>query len=454
MREAKEKSGPGGPQRKYDRGYQQVSPPSVAEQLAALRRAIEAEEKQLAGLKSELTNPESEYAKAEAAFTAIDKRLEQKKKLIADKTGTPAEIKRAQDTLEDTKKLWSLARNRFDLQIDDRKTLNLQIATLEKKLKHEREAIKKLDGTASTAPKDDDEGTKQSPAPAVAATAPTDVATPADPAAASAPKPVVSLPGAKTDVVTANAAGSEQAAPAVAAREKKPVDRALVKAEKEAQVKSKAAKEAEQDEASITERLNVLKNSIALQQKSLETAQKLADNANETRNVLAQELQTRSLAGAPADMIQRTVEIAPAKPSRPFVKYRSDVRERSQELSRLQAELNRATRPADRGQEDRRGQGARVGGREPEDRGAPQPVRSPQRASVDLIDHGPKILAVLLAMLLLHWLTRQFSRRIVQVMSRAGLRGTEPTKSARPAPTRSSASSTTPSRSRSPSAAP
>ena len=56
---------------------------------------------------------------------------------------------------------------------------------------------------------------------------------------------------------------------------RKSVDKELVKATQDAEVKSKEAKEAEQDEASIIERLNVLRKSIALQQKSLETAHKI-----------------------------------------------------------------------------------------------------------------------------------------------------------------------------------
>ena len=70
-----------------------------------------------------------------------------------------------------------------------------------------------------------------------------------------------------------------------------------MKARHEAEVKAKAALDAEQDETSLTDRLDILKKSIALQQKSLDTTRKLADNANETHKTLADLLQVQDRCG-------------------------------------------------------------------------------------------------------------------------------------------------------------
>ena len=69
-------------------------------------------------------------------------------------------------------------------------------------------------------------------------------------------------------------------------------------------MKAQAAKEAEQEETSITERLEDLNKSIALQQKALETTRKIADNANETRKMLAEVLQAKSVAGHPPEKLE------------------------------------------------------------------------------------------------------------------------------------------------------
>ena len=95
---------------------------------------------------------------AEAAFNALDKRLEQKKKLLADAIANKRDTKALEASVAETKRLWSLARDRFELQIEERKTL-VQIATLENKLKRNREAKARLDGTAAP-PAKDDESTK------------------------------------------------------------------------------------------------------------------------------------------------------------------------------------------------------------------------------------------------------------------------------------------------------
>src|SRR5262249_28053680 len=56
---------------------------------------------------------------------------------------------------------------------------------------------------------------------------------------------------------------------------------------------------------------------------------------------------------------------------------------------------------------------------------------SPRNVLIWLIDHGPKMLAVLIAMLFLNWLARLVSRRIVTLVARGGLRGSKHEREAR-----------------------
>ncbi|MFO0959519.1 MAG: hypothetical protein U0800_19145 [Isosphaeraceae bacterium] len=129
--------------------------PSDAEQIAKLRRSIEATQKRLAELSTEVANPQSEYARqAEAEFQKVDEELERKKKALAaiPDDGTPAKGKaqaaKIQGDIQALEKSWNLAKDRFDLAIEERKTLKEQIGTLEEKLEGDREAYDKLSGTA------------------------------------------------------------------------------------------------------------------------------------------------------------------------------------------------------------------------------------------------------------------------------------------------------------------
>ena len=48
-----------------------------------------------------------------------------------------------------------------------------------------------------------------------------------------------------------------------------------------------------------------------------------------------------------------------------------------------------------------------------------------------LVDHGPRMLGVGLAMLLLSWMARFFSQRIVALVARSGFRGSKEEREAR-----------------------
>ena len=108
---------------------------------------------QLSDLTKESKDPESEYQKSLAEFDRIDKLLEERKKTKAtlEQQGNSAEAKALEAKLVDLQKIWTLAKSRSELEIDGRKTLELQITTLQDKLQRDRAALDKLIGTPAPA---------------------------------------------------------------------------------------------------------------------------------------------------------------------------------------------------------------------------------------------------------------------------------------------------------------
>ena len=128
---------------------------SDAERIAELTEAIDSDKEQLAALTTELGNPESEYAIAEREFRSLN---EQRDQLLEEFEEAKADSKTQSETLAkltsdvDTQTtLWRLAKERFDLAIEDRKTLKEQLYTLTHKLQQDQEALQLLtDGPQPT----------------------------------------------------------------------------------------------------------------------------------------------------------------------------------------------------------------------------------------------------------------------------------------------------------------
>ncbi len=324
-------------------------------------------------------------------------------------------------------KIWTLAKGRSELEIEGRKTLELQITTLQDKLQRDRAALDKLIGTPAPAAAGEPAKGETAPAgtplvqvsPAQAPPSPPPAPTP-KPAAAPTANPLA----ARLSVLIPTATPVQDPAAVAASppRDRKPNDQVLVKAEHDAEVKAKAALDAEQDEMSVTDRLEILKKSIELQQKSLDTSRKLAANAIETHRTLAEILNSKSVADTPPDQLERLVKKTKEAEDE-LVKYSAEVRSRSEELDRLQsqrASLLSQQMDAKKKAEAKQHESA-AAAEKVQDLQNPFTLRN---ILLWLIDHGPRILAVVLAMVLCRWLTRQFSRRFVQVMAHAHHHGT------------------------------
>ena len=203
----------------------------------------------------------------------------------------------------------------------------------------------------------------------------------------------------------------------------------MIKALGVEKAEAKAVREAEAKTQSITERIADLDEDIALEQKMLATAHKQADNAHAARAALAEQLRTRSVGGATRDELHELARNSQDAEQRAML-AQSEVRQLSARLDELQSQraglFAQQLAARDKAQaEERRLSEAQGRVRELENPFAPRNVLH------WLIEHGPKMLGVALAMLVFTWLVRVFSQRIVTLLARGGFRGTREEREAR-----------------------
>src|SRR5712691_2205497 len=122
---------------------------SDAERIADLRQTVEAEQARLKELEAESNDPASEYAKAENDFRELNRELDQKResleKLKAD--GQSAAAVALEKELVSIEKQRKLAKERFELALEERKTRRDETATLRRKVQLDQEALDELTGT-------------------------------------------------------------------------------------------------------------------------------------------------------------------------------------------------------------------------------------------------------------------------------------------------------------------
>lgn len=257
-----------------------AAPPSDAERIAQLRRAIAEGETQIGEIKGRLEDPGSEYALAGNAFTDIDGKFAEAKKVVETLRGEgkAREAEAAETLVAELDKKRQLARERFDLAIEERKATQQQLATVERKLDTDRVMLERL-----VAPPPHAEKSPEAPG---ASSAPSERS--ADPAAGDSPTDP-SKAGAKGD--TASTSGGASEAPA------EEVSEELVEARREATSKQQEAKLAKEDARSLSDRLQQTKEDIALERRLLSTARQKSINAQKTRDALNADLQKRLTEG-------------------------------------------------------------------------------------------------------------------------------------------------------------
>ena len=385
--------------------------PSDAEQIASLQRTIASEEKRLQMLEADLANPDGEYAQADREFQELDGELKEKRDQAQEfrKAGKQIEAAALEKETKSIEKRWKLAKDRFELAIEERKTLREEIGTLKMKIQKDRTALDELTGAAE--PKESHDGDpKTSDRP--------DESSSEEVAGTGAGKhPTKSAGETDADEKSQTAQGEMKDGDS-----EEEVDEELMKAEADAQLKEEEAEEAQEEAQSIASRIADLQKIIAQEQKGLALARKQADLAMETQRALDEKLQKKQSEGGSADELEELRQgIVHAKQrydaARSEVTTSTDrLNDNRSELASLQQQQIIALQDAkEKRLEAETAQGAVEELRNP---------FAPRNMLKWLIDHGPKVMMYLIAMIALLQSAKIFSHRIIKLMAGATGRGT------------------------------
>ena len=378
---------------------------SDAERIARLQRSIEESEKRLNEIKAALDDPQSEYGKSESEFSGLDKELEARKKALQklESTGGSEEIAKAEKELEDLQQRWGLAKNRFDLAITERKTLQEQVSTLEQKIGQDRAALDKLKSPPSSQPAavaSPESGQGVAPAPVQPETTPAAKET-ATPAVAVSSPSATGAPPVETPA----------SAPVAA---EKPASKELQAAQEKAQVKETEARTAEEKLRSITARIEKARTSLELAKTNLRTAHLQVENADETRRMLSDQVQKRSNAGAPqAELNELWGQLSETRQ-----RYRNEkmkATQYSEEVEKWQEEVNRVQREHIEALEEAELTREQADAANKELEHIRNPF-APQNLMKWGVEHGVMIGGILIGMFVLLWLARVLEKRIVKLM--------------------------------------
>lgn len=386
-------------------------PPSEAERIAHLQHAIETSRKYLDSLNTQLKDPKSEYNRAEKRFQAVDTEREQARQAIQDlkAAGKLAEAAAREAALKELEERWQQDRDRFNLAIKERKTLQENIAAESRKLQEDQRVLDRLSGaapanTSATA----NASVQPSAAPAVKSAPPST----GTPSLLPLPETPFSLASSALESTTASAPAAS-GAPAA-----DHISREVERAKEEARVKEEAAKKAESKAQSITERLNALSEDISVAKKLLETARQRADHEQQTRTALDVELRQKTAEHAPeAELkdITRRIEFA----QRRFQQALAEVRSTTDHLHDLQTELSAVQAAQIRALHEADAKKQAADAAEEKIAQLQNPFR-PRNIVLWLFHHGPRLVFIALGMLIFHRLSRALSRRAVQIMAHGG----------------------------------
>jgi len=399
------------------------SPPSDAERIARLQRSIDGQRKYLDKLNGQLNDPNSEFKQAEKRFQLVDAERETARREIQDlkDAGKTLEAAARETALKDIDARWQRLRDRFNLAIQEHKTLQESIAAATKQLHEDEQALARLSGAASSS----SSSTPASETRSVPA-APPSTATEKKTSPSSSPTSLLPAPSSPL-TVSSESSSASLAAPSPSAPAAQPanhVSREVERAREEAKLKEEDAKKAESKAQSISERIETLNENIALTKKLLEDTRRRADLEQQTKTQLENELKQKTSANAPATELQsltRRIESAQQRFQQVLNETRSTtdhLHDLQDELNRLQAAQIRALRDADAKKQAADAAEERIAQLQ-------NPFR-PRNIVHWLLTHGPRLFLIALGTLLFYHLSRAFSRRLVQIMSQGtSKRGTK-----------------------------
>jgi moderate conductance mechanosensitive channel len=328
--------------------------PSDAEKIARLQRSIEADETRLRELNDSLNDPASDYSRSEEEFKKLDAELATAKRDLAeaqDDSQPPPVLQPLEARLADINGRWAVARELFQLEIEDRKTKQASIANLETKIRKDREALAKLKGGEPARPLEEAPVTPTTTAP----TATPELQSPTQPAAPLLPKAGL-LPSTPPS-------GEKNDAPARLAPLELPRglltpprdDKAVAAAAKTAEKKAEKAQDAEREAQSITERVDILRHEIELQRRMKEVGRKKVDAAEDALRSLNEMLNRKFTDGESVEEV--SAQLCEAQDRLRAAKiesrgYSSRLDELHEELDDLHEQQLAALRQAERARQE------------------------------------------------------------------------------------------------------
>lgn len=368
---------------------------SAAEKILRVQAILEKDVKDLADIQKELHDPASPYVKAEKTFQDLNKRRTETKQQIQNlkDQGLIKEAGQLEEAAKELETQWNLARESFNLAIQERKTLQEMAGNLQGKNKRTQEFLDRLQGKDEpTAP----EHTKPGEG------------------ASDTGVQQASLKAGQT------AKGHEEDKDEPDENEK-PLSKELAHARELAKLKSEEAAKALEKVASIKERHSVLERAIELEKSLLETLRKKADNFSAFQATLRHELDKKLAEKAPQEELQAHWQKLGAA-EKEIGEIRGKIRTTTDRLADLQQELsslqNRENQILMQAESKRQEADAAQ-----KELARLQNPFSPHNLMQWLLNHGPKALAILVGIWLLHFMVRVSSRRMVAIITKQAMRG-------------------------------
>jgi small conductance mechanosensitive channel len=394
---------------------------SQAERVLRLEQSIEQNEKELAELRQKLDDPQSEYAQAKAEFTRLDKRLKEREKELTTRPAATGEP----DPLAGLRKARELAKERFNLAIKENEVVSQQIATLEKRLRQDRDAVTRArsGGAVTSAP---------APGPGPAQAQPGPAAPPARESAAESAPPApggpvapqatvkVPTPGAVIRDAVTQAENRPEAGPAGPAA---PAPKEVVEAQQQAKAKRVEVEKAAEALQSLEQRVATLREDLQSEHQLLEMARGKARNAQSKYDSLREYIQKLISTGAEAAKVNEAwtrlgeAEKQAAQAEAEVNKHVTRLDELQSDLADLQAEHIGALKEF----EQKQGEARRIEERV-------QSLQNPFslfNILQWLLNHGPRVVGIALGMLGFLWVTRAAESRIIKFIARGDSQGTQ-----------------------------
>jgi small conductance mechanosensitive channel len=315
--------------------------PSNAQKTAELRSLIETEQKQLEQLKQDLANnanPDDNFTKTETNFKKLDNLWKEAKKKLADlKSEDQVDIElvaEAQGQVEEIEPKRKEALSAYELEIEENKTLQEKILTIQKKVNADILALERLTKPAepTKAAKAAEKAANPGTSVAKTATAPAEkpheksvvssaTEKPKEAAKQEPEKPQNSLVSAAMASspmgIIANASANQAPKSAEEPEAKKAPKNSVIASRVRLEIKlheeeildlEEQLQTAKLDEAMAAEQVSNLDQQVKLEEKLRDNARKKADLANEILSKAQEDFRVKSISDAPQELLKQLAE--------------------------------------------------------------------------------------------------------------------------------------------------